>query len=58
MHPYATIPGRPWAETTSLGDEAFMAAWDAGQVLAPEHAVTEALAATVAPARETTRQTL
>ena len=38
-----------------LGDEAFTVAWDAGQVLAPEHAVTEALAVTAAPVSDTDR---
>jgi len=38
-----------------LGDEAFMAAWDAGQALLPEHAVAEALAVTVAPVSDAAR---
>ena len=40
-----------------LGDEAFTAAWEAGQMLAPEHAVTEALSVTFAPVSDTNRQT-
>ena len=43
------------AARAGLGDEAFTAAWDAGQVLAPEHAVTEALAVTAAPVSDTNR---
>jgi len=46
------------AARTGLGDEAFTVAWDAGQALLPEHAVTEALAVTAAPVSETTRHTL
>jgi tetratricopeptide (TPR) repeat protein len=38
-----------------LGNEAFAVAWDAGQVLAPEHAVTEALAVATAPVSDTDR---
>ena len=37
------------AARTGLGDEAFTVAWDAGQALEPEHAVSEALAVTVIP---------
>jgi tetratricopeptide (TPR) repeat protein len=39
----------------SLGDNAFTAAWDAGQALLPEHAVTEALSVTLSPASVTNR---
>jgi predicted ATPase len=45
------------AARAGLGDEAFTTAWDAGQVLEPEHAVTEALAVTAAPVSATNWQT-
>jgi predicted ATPase/class 3 adenylate cyclase len=45
------------AARASLGDEAFTAAWDAGQALLPEHAVAEALSVTVAPVSEVSRHT-
>jgi tetratricopeptide (TPR) repeat protein len=45
------------AARAGLGDEAFTAAWDAGQGLEPEHAVTEALAVTAAPVSATNSQT-
>jgi tetratricopeptide (TPR) repeat protein len=40
-----------------LGNEAFTIAWDGGQALLPEHAVSEALAFTAVPVSETTRHT-
>jgi hypothetical protein len=43
------------AARAGLGDEAFPAAWEAGQALAPEHAVTEARAVTAAPVSATNR---
>jgi predicted ATPase/class 3 adenylate cyclase len=43
------------AARTSLGDEAFTAAWDAGQALLLEQAIPEALSVTLAPASETNR---
>ena len=43
------------AAKASLGDEAFTTAWDAGQALLPEHAVTEALSVTFAPVSGTNR---
>jgi predicted ATPase/class 3 adenylate cyclase len=44
------------AARVGLGDEAFTAAWDAGQVLLPEHAAAEALAVTFTPVSDTTPQ--
>jgi hypothetical protein len=41
------------AARTALGDEAFTVAWDAGQTLPPEQAVTEALSVTFAPVSNT-----
>jgi tetratricopeptide (TPR) repeat protein len=43
-HEHATAAAR-----AGLGDQAFTAAWDAGQALLPEHAVDEALSVVLAP---------
>ncbi len=46
------------AARAGLGDEAFTAAWDAGQALLPEHAVAEALAVTGTPVSDAARLSL
>jgi tetratricopeptide (TPR) repeat protein len=43
------------ATKASLGDEAFTAAWDAGQALLPEQAISEALSVTLGGASATNR---
>src|SRR5215207_11120151 len=45
------------AARAGLGDEAFTATWDAGQVLPPEQAIAEALAVTGAPVSDAARLT-